>query len=102
MLALQIRLNGELKAICGTGDIEGLVGLLKASRKGATAPKDFDFRFECQGFRPIDATTREVLKWISAQVQLGDEISLRLVETDVSQEPIDRQTIPAKGRPPDA
>src|SRR5688572_27422282 len=102
MLAFQIRLNGELKATCGADDIEGLVGLLKASRKGAVAPRDFEFRFECQGFRPIDATTRETLKWVSARVKLGDEISLRLVETDVSQEPIDRQTIPAEGLPPDA
>jgi hypothetical protein len=102
MLALEIRLNGELKATCGTDDIEGLVGLLRASRKGASAPKDFDFRFECQGFRPIDAATREALKWVSARVQLGDEVSMRLVETQVSQEPIDRQIIPAKGLPPDA
>jgi hypothetical protein len=102
MLALEIRLNGELKATCGTDDIESLVGWLHASRKGAVAPRDFDFRFDCQGFRPIDTETREVLKWVSARVKLGDEISMRLVETQVSQEPIDRQTIPAKVLPPDA
>ncbi len=99
MLALEIRLNGELQATCGAEDIESLIGLLRASRQGAIAPKDFDFHFECQGFRSIDASTREVLKWVSAQVQLGDEISLRLVESDAPQDPIDRQTIPSRGLP---
>jgi len=58
MLVLEIRLNGELEAICGTDDIEGLVGLLRASRKGANNPKDFDIRFECPGIESAKAKRR--------------------------------------------
>jgi hypothetical protein len=102
MLALEVRLNGELKATCGTDDIETLVGWLRASRKGASTFQDFDFRIECNGFRPVDAATREVLKWVSARVQLGDEISLRFVEATSADVPIDRQAIPVDRSPPDA
>ena len=102
MLALEIRLNGELKATCGIEDADALAASLHARRNDTAAPKDFGLYIECMGVRPVDADTREVLKWVSARIRLGDEVALRFVETSQVQEPIDRQVIPARGSPPDA
>jgi hypothetical protein len=102
MLALEIRLNGDLKATCGIEDADALAASLHARRNDAAAPKDFGLYIECMGVRPVDADTREVLKWVSARVRLGDEVTLRFVETSQVQEPIDRQVIPARGSPTDA
>ncbi len=102
MLVLEIRLNGEHKATCGTEAMERLTTLLTAKRKGSGSPKDFELRIECLGREPIDEETYEVLKWVSARVQLGDEISFRFVEAASSQEPIDRQTVAKNGDTPDA
>jgi hypothetical protein len=102
MLVLEIRLNGELKATCGIEDADALAASLHGRRNNATAAKDFELYIECMGVRPVDADTREVLKWISARIRLGDEVALRFVEAAQAQQPIDRQVIPARGLPPDA
>ena len=102
MLALEIRLNGELKATCGVEDAEALVASLHGRRNDAKAAADFGLYIECMGVRPVDADTREVLKWVSARIRLGDEVALRFVEASQAQEPIDRQVIPARGGSTDA
>src|SRR5262245_49928253 len=101
MLAIEIRLNGELKATCGTEHVEWLAASLVAEKIDATAPQDSVIRLQCIGARTIDADTREVLKWIEARVKFGDEIAFRFVEATQVMEPIDRQAIPAKVEPPD-
>lgn len=102
MLALEIRLNGELKATCGIEDADVLAASLHGKRNEATEPKDFALYIECIGVRPFDADNREILKWIAARIRLGDEVAFRFVDVSHAQEPIDRQVIPAHGRPPDA
>jgi|SoiMethySBSTD1v2_1073268.scaffolds.fasta_scaffold3765797_2 hypothetical protein len=102
MLALEIRLNGELKATCGTGAIERLVGLLTARRGSATLPKDFEFRVECQGRQPVSQDVNEAVKWVSTKVQLGDEVSFRFVDVASADEPFDRQELSQKRDPSDA
>jgi hypothetical protein len=102
MLALEIRINGELKATCGAEDAEWLTASLMAKRNAATAPKDSAFAIQCVGSRTIDSKTREVLKWLEARLKFGDEISLRFVEATQVLEPMDRQAIPVDGLPPDA
>jgi len=101
-LALEIRLNGELKATCGIEDAEALAASLHARRKDEAGVGDFGLFVECVGIRPVDANTSEVLKWVSARIRLGDEVALRFVETSEVQAPIDRQAIPAHRKPPDA
>jgi hypothetical protein len=102
MLALEIRLNGELKATCGTEDVEFLGGALRAKRSDASSPIGFDLQVECMGLRPVDADTREVLKWVAARIRLGDEVAFRFVDAAHVSEPIDRQAIPARELSPDA
>lgn len=102
MFALEVRLNGELKATCGTEDIEFLGGALRTERTDTGSAKDSRLLLECVGVRSVDANTREVLKWVAAQVRLGDEVSFRFVDAAQVNAPIDRQAIPAAGLSPDA
>jgi len=102
MLALEIRINGELKAICGDAALEHLMAWLSAKRNGATSAQDFEFIFQCQGTVPVDAETNEGLKWVHARVKFGDEFSLRFVEVEHAHQPIDRQKYPSKPNPPAA
>jgi len=102
MLALEIRINGELKATCGIEDAEWLAVSLMAKTNATTAPRDAAFAIQCVGSRTIDSETREVLKWLEARLKFGDEIALRFVEATHALEPMDRQEIPADGNPPDA
>jgi len=96
VLAVEIRVNGELKAICGGADLRQLVARL------AVHPRDNAFRVECLGVRSVDVDTDEVLKWVSARIQLGDDVSFRLVESDSARDPIDSQKIAARSRGRDA
>ena len=100
MVLVEIRVNGELKATCGASDLRQLVAMIAVTRSGSTG--DSSFRVECNGIRSVDATTDEVLKWVNASIQLGDDVSFRLVEGSDPQDPIDRQTITARSRGRDA
>ena len=102
MFALEIRLNGVLKATCGTDDIAFLGGVLRATRLNTGSSATFDLQVECMGVRPVDADTREVMKWVHERIQLGDEIALRFVDAAHVNPPIDRQAIPVNEAPPDA
>ena len=101
MLALEIRVNGELKAVCGDDALDSLGVWLRALRKGATSAKDFDLEFSCQGHRNVDAENGEILKWVHARAKIGDAFTVRFVEVERAHEPIDRQMF-KKQVPPDA
>ena len=102
MLALEVRLNGELKATCGSETAEWLAAGLTARRVEPGMPKDFALGIECAGRLPVDADTFEVVKWVSARLKLGDEISFRFVEAASAQDPIDRQKVSKRDDSPDA
>ena len=94
MIAIEIRVNGKLKATCGVDALQQLMGVLRARR-----PKEVDAGFsyviECMGVRPLSNDTNEVLKWASSRVALGDEVSFKVVEVKKADAPVDRQAISA-------
>jgi len=99
VLVVEVRVNGQLKATCGADDLRQLVARVAVTFRPT---RDNLLRVECMGVRPVDAATDEVLKWVGARIQLGDEVSFRLVEADAAQAPIDRQEIAASSRGRDA
>jgi len=99
MLALEIRLNGELKATCGSETAEWLAAGLTARRIEPGAARDFAIGIECAGRQPVDADTYEVVKWLSTRIKIGDEVSLRFVEATTAQQPIDRQKVSKRDYP---
>ena len=93
MLALEIRLNGELKATCGAEGLDNIVAWIRAARKYGESDV-YDYRIECTGSRLIDPETSEFIKWVSALIQLGDEVTLKFVEVPDASMPIERQDYP--------
>jgi hypothetical protein len=100
VVLVEIRVNGELKATCGASDLRQLIAMIAVTRSASNG--DSSFRVECTGIRSVDASTDEVLKWVNARIQVGDDVSFRLVEGDSAQDPIDRQKITARGQGRDA
>lgn len=97
MIVIEIRLNGELKATCGSDSVRQLAALVRVTNPSVsdnTAAEECVV--ECSGIRSHDADNDEVLKWVSARIRLGDEVSLRVVQSTKAHEPIDRQLIPAR------
>jgi hypothetical protein len=98
MIAIEIRVNGELKATCGTDDLRQLAAMLSARRSkvGSENAGEFSYHLECMGVRPKSAAAEDVLRWVNTQIGLGDEVTLKFVEAVHAQAPFDRQDIPAR------
>lgn len=93
MIAIEVRLNGDLKTTCGAENLRQLMAMMTA-RRSPNAPNEFRFSVECSGVLPKSQDTEDVLCWLRVRVALGDEVSFRFVETSEAQPPIDRQEIP--------
>ena len=102
MLAVEVRVNGELKGVCGAGELEHLMAWFSAERKGAHEAKDYEFILQCQGHVLVDPETNEALKWVHARMKFGDEVTLQFVDATAVHQPIDRQRYPSRAIPPDA
>ena len=96
MIAIEIRLNGKLKAVCGAEDLEQVVAVVRADGKlgeNSSANEDPEYELECLGIHVNEKNTKEVLKWVGAKIRPSDEISFKFVETDSAHQPIDKQEI---------
>ena len=99
MIAIEIRVNGELKATCGAEDLSNIGasvsvgGRLGENSSSSEAPS---YVVECSGWHKNTDNVPEVLKWVGATVSSKDEITFRFVETDTADLPIDRQVLPTE------
>ena len=91
MIAIEVRINGKLEATCGANDLAQLVAMVAARQSKNSA--DVRYVVECIGVRPKTAATEEVLRWFNTRISIGDEVSLRFVETEKAQPPFDSQEI---------
>ena len=92
MIAIEVRLNGELKTTCGAENLRQLSAMMTALRS-RNAPDEIRYSVECSGVQPKSQDTEEVLCWLRVRVALGDEVSFKFVEASEAQPPIDRQEI---------
>ena len=98
MIAIEIRVNGELIATCGDAQLSQLVAMLAVRKTSSQEPmcdSKSKFVIECMGVRPKDSELNEVLRWLNTQIECGDEVSFKIVETDKAQDPFDSQEISA-------
>jgi hypothetical protein len=96
MIAIEIRVNGELKAVCGTEDLEQIMAVVRAEGKlGQNTPTNSapEYKVECMGSHTKGENEKEVLKWVGANINSGDEITIKFIETNDAHQPIDRQVI---------
>jgi hypothetical protein len=98
VLALEISLNGKLKAVCGSSDCESLAAYVRVAAPSGQSltQQNAAYLVQCLGF---PKSGDEVLKWVAATLQAGDEISIRLIETETANQPIDRQKFDPKNVP---
>ena len=88
MLALQISLNGEIKATRGSKICEHLTAsvLAKAPTGQPLNQNNVEYSLRCLGFADVG---HEVFTWVAAKLEAGDEVTVKLVETGSTSRPID-------------
>jgi len=94
MLAIEIRLNSEVKGTYGANALNQLVAMLSA-RRGTYSP-EYQYLVECVGVRPSSSDSDEVLRWLNVRVALGDEVAFKVVEVAEAREPFDSQLIASR------
>jgi hypothetical protein len=90
MLAYQITINGRHIATAGVqqGVVSAIANwLCLPAGDSKSSPEAWHAGFSVAA---TDEQTSENLKWLRYDVQLGDEISIKLVETETVDEPTER------------
>jgi len=75
-----------------------ITAMLFVTRTDMTVP---ECEVECMGLCPRDSETEEILRWGKKRVEVGDEISFKVVQVESAQEPFASQVIPKNKRQPD-
>ena len=91
MIAYQITVNGKRVATAGLrqGVVSAIANWVFIPSDVARDPdKDWAAGFSLAA---LDDVTSEHLKWFRCDFQLGDEITIKLVETDHVDEPTERE-----------
>ena len=91
MIAYQITVNGRRVATAGLhqGVVSAIANWVFIPSDVASDPdKDWNAGFSLAG---LDEVTLEHLKWFQHDFQVGDEVSIKLIETDQVDEPIERE-----------
>ncbi len=99
MKALEIYINGQQRCIAGIGElgvITAIIHWVKREREVLTKRKDLEdeeLAIRVGGsFTAPDGVT-ESLEWIGETLAIGDEITIKIIESDQVSEPAKRQRI---------
>ena len=96
MLAYQVSVNGKPVATAGVqqGVVSAIANWVSASTDTPEVTSaDWRAGFSLAG---LDSLTSEHLRWFRCDVQVGDEISIKLIEVESVDEPTDRDPRPEK------
>jgi len=97
MICFEVTINGEKICTAGVGDAGVLSSLLTFAKKRASADKQGDgsrsnITLRVGGMADIDDETNEHLEWFVRQVNVGDEIFIRIIERAESDPPPSKET----------
>ena len=101
MIAFEVDLNGESLGTAGEADLSVLsaivnaVGKLGAQSQGARhAQDDFQLELTVGGLTSrADSTKNEFADWIRRPLSVGDAVTIRIVETNVSESPAETRAV---------
>ncbi len=99
MKAFEISLNGERKAICGAKNIKQLATMLTLSwpeKRTENNEDGIEFILDVQGLSVATKDEEEVVKWVRTKLNLGTELTVRIIDVDEADLPIDKQTIKSR------
>jgi predicted RNA-binding protein with RPS1 domain len=92
MLALEITINGELHCVVGIGD-HGVFGTnLQWVKRSEDVVRDGaleeELYLQAGGLRTVEEDTDEYLTWLHHNLTIGDEVTVKVIETDAVSEPM--------------
>ena len=87
MKAMEISINGRKQCVTGVGTRGVLATTVNWINTQNIAKSDCEFGIVAGGLK-IDAKKRTSnIEWLNKQLRLGDEITIRLIETDRANNP---------------
>ena len=90
MIAFEVYINGQKRCTAGVGDIGVLSSLLSwRGRQPDRSGYIPDAEYLALDIGGLNATSDQHVRWIQQDIKVGDEIRIRIVETD---KPDARQT----------
>ncbi len=91
-IALEITINNATKIIAGINDIS-VLNFILTFRKASGLKDDLvdSIALSVGGLLHHDEYDNEYLDWLKQQVKLGDEITIRVIETSELTKPIKRR-----------
>ena len=103
MIAFQVSINGKLITLAGKNDLSvlntivGAVGILGSESIGTVSEKDkFQLNVTVGGLSAkSNNEPREHLRWLDQKIGIGDEISIRVIESNNSDDPLEEKKVPA-------
>lgn len=103
MIAFQVSINGKLITLAGKNDLSvlntivGAVGILGSESIGTVSEKDkFQLNVTVGGLSAkSNNEPGEHLRWLDQKIGIGDEISIRVIESNNSDDPLEEKKVPA-------
>jgi hypothetical protein len=93
MRAFEVYLNGKRLCLSGVGDDGVLSAIVSAMMRKKRTKRRGDLSLSVGG---LVSPVREHVTWVRQNLRVGDEISVKVVETNSTDEPIERsRTNPA-------
>ncbi|WP_317110361.1 hypothetical protein [Chroococcidiopsis sp. SAG 2025] len=100
MIAFEVYLNGEKLCTAGLRDLSVLTAILNWRQRQADAsaanPEDLDaedLRLYVGGMLNIAEGSREFLRWLDLNLEVGDEITIKIVDANTVDIPIRREKV---------
>jgi hypothetical protein len=95
MLAFEVSVNGKRVCTAGMGDYGVLTSILTWVRRRPAeslngARIEEELTFEVSALESRKPNPGEHLKWLSEALHVGDSVSIRIVEVDTADPPVER------------
>ena len=88
MIAFEIYINGKKRCTAGIGDLGVLSSILswrgRQPDSSGAVPDSDSLVLDVGGF---ESTSRQHSRWLEQDICVGDEISIRVIETDQADKP---------------
>ena len=85
---IEVYINGEKRCTAGIGDLEVVSSILswrgRQPDAAGQSPESDSLVLDIGG---MEATSRQHARWLEQEIHVGDEIRIRVIETDKSNTP---------------
>ena len=101
MIAFEVDLNGESLGTAGDADLSVLSAIVNAvgklgerSQAARHAENDFQLELTVGGLTSrVDSSKNEFADWVRRPLNVGDSVTIRIVETNISESPAETRAV---------